>query len=144
MQWLKHVIRKITLAFSTTDLSMKQLTGGLKVQAYILMAFYCQQSFLLMCLTLSCSKGLGCGEFTADWVIFRDPPCRTRSSRFWIANVPAITKNPVKILSVTCKPRGYFSIKWCLELASPLTPQVYSMLPSIRTLQFKIAITFLC
>ena len=32
---------KKTLAFSTTDLRMKQLTGGLKVQAYILMAFYC-------------------------------------------------------------------------------------------------------
>ena len=40
MQWLKHVIWKKNLASSTTDLRIKQLTGGLKVQAYILMAAY--------------------------------------------------------------------------------------------------------
>ena len=74
----------------------KTIDRGLKVQAYILMAFYCQQSFLLMCLTLSCSEGLRRGKFTVDCVIFGDPPCRTRSSRFWIAYVPAITKIPSK------------------------------------------------
>ena len=47
----------------------EKLTGGLKVQAYILIAFYCRQSFLLMCLTLSCSEGLGCGEFIVDCLI---------------------------------------------------------------------------
>ena len=61
---------KKNLAFRTTDLRIKQLTGGLKVQAYILMAFYCQQSVLLMCLTLSCSEGLACGEFIVNCLIF--------------------------------------------------------------------------
>ena len=44
--------------------------GALSSGLYILMALYCQQRFLLMCLTLSCSEGLRCGEFIVDCLIF--------------------------------------------------------------------------